>query len=266
MQKFKLMNTDGWVELASNVICRLQVLEGWHPGLLRIHIGLTPPDMDSPYFEVPQGEFFTKTTAAGNLYAYAPHSKKDNPSYISVSEDTGTGGAGEAATGIPTTVSVMDPVFRTETTSGIITGKPNSVTFFTKQGGVTFPINGGARLEVGQSVSFAATLNNRLADIEYVLDPGSVVSIIETLDPVPDAGSIIQIPSFTVVSTDGTIAEGANSVTFFSRSGGTAFPNNGGGRIEFGQSLTFTASIVNTLAAIDYVVDPGGSLLIVEVR
>ena len=94
MQQHRLIKTDGWVLLASETICRLQVTAGWHPGALHVFIGTTVPDDESPYFEVEQGAFFTKTTAAGKLWARAMFSTDENPSNVTVSEDTGTGGAG----------------------------------------------------------------------------------------------------------------------------------------------------------------------------
>ena len=264
MQKYRLLNTDGWVLLASETICRLQVTSGWHPGVLRVFIGTTVPDDTSPYFEVAQGDYFPKTTAAGKLYAYAPHSTDENPCNITLSEDTGTGGAGGSSSS--SEISVIDPIFRIETASGTLATKPNSVTFYAKTAGTSFPSNGNGRIEQGQSITFTAALNNRLADIPYTIDPLGELTIIETVDPVPDAGAIIQTPTFTVVAADGTIATGASSITFYARIGGTTFPAIGNGRIEQGQSLTFTASVINTLGPIDYVLDPGGELTIIEVR
>jgi len=176
----------------------------------------------------------------------------------------GCGGGG--TTPNPTVISELDPTYRIVTTSGTITSNPNSVTFYARIGGTTFPNNGNGRIEEGQSVTFSASQNNLLNDIDYVIDALGELSIIEVVDSVPDVGIVNQDTLFTVVTTNGVVASGASSVTFYAKTGGAEFPNNGGGRIEEGQSLTFSASINNVLKAITYEIDALGELSIIEVR
>lgn len=86
MQKFTLTNDDGWVLVSSAAVCRIQVLNSWHTGILRVHVGTSLPNNTSPFFEIVQGENWIKTTDVDNVYAYAWRATKEHPLTITVSD------------------------------------------------------------------------------------------------------------------------------------------------------------------------------------
>lgn len=98
MQKFLVTAENGWVQVATGTICRIQVLMGWHPGMLHVFVGTAAPTDDSPYFELMQGEMFVKSSATGDVWVRAPLSVVDcNPSIVTVSADVDSAGGGGAA-------------------------------------------------------------------------------------------------------------------------------------------------------------------------
>lgn len=114
MQRFTLTKADGWVLVSTASVCRLQVLAGWHPGAVFIHVGATMPSMDDPYFEVVQGEYFIKTTDTDNVYVYAAYANrvdKGYPAVITVSDQI-DGAASGGSSGGGTTDGLTDAQLR----------------------------------------------------------------------------------------------------------------------------------------------------------
>lgn len=100
MQKFLVTAADGWVQVATGTICRIQVLMGWHPGMLHIYVGTAAPTDDSPYFELEQGIPFVKSSATGNVWVRAPFSDVNcNPSIVTVSDAVDSAGGGGSSGG-----------------------------------------------------------------------------------------------------------------------------------------------------------------------
>ena len=103
MQTHVLTSLDGWVLVSIAAVCRIQVLNSWHPGMLRVHVGPSLPDDDSPFFEVVQGENWIKTTDVDNVYVYAWRATAEHPLTITVSDKVdgaAAGGGGSAAAGL----------------------------------------------------------------------------------------------------------------------------------------------------------------------
>ena len=101
MQTHVLTNEDGWVLVSNAAVCRIQVLNSWHPGMLRVHVGPSLPTDTSPFFEVVQGENWIKTTDVDNVYVYAHRGTTEHPLTITVSDKVdGTAGGGSGGSGL----------------------------------------------------------------------------------------------------------------------------------------------------------------------
>ena len=94
MSTHELYKTDGWKLISVASACSVQVRGGpanssWaeYCGHVRIFVGDNQPtEEDVPYFELEQGEFFSKTTAAQNLYMRIGARHTEGPIYITLME------------------------------------------------------------------------------------------------------------------------------------------------------------------------------------
>ena len=86
MIDYAVSGADGWVLVAAGIICKIVINTGG-VGPLRIHVGPSFPTMESPYFEIQDGNMFTKLTARNNVYIHAINNSVGSPATASVDSD-----------------------------------------------------------------------------------------------------------------------------------------------------------------------------------
>lgn len=127
-----------------------------------------------------------------------------------------------------------------------------------------------------RSGSNTAVLLPAPCEIKYLSDAAVLALILSELESIDTEikGNANKTPSLNRVVADGTITAGAFSVTF-ANVGSTAagiggdnagLPPVAGTVLEPGETVTFSGSGKDTLAAIDYQADATAKLLIAEVR